>query len=236
MKQIYSLIKKGKLRLKRLHNHTFSASCHPLPLSFFSSPYITFLHSLLCVSFISPEFHIKDSYGNNQTLQRTKFLSESFLSAIVLVPSLCAILCMSHSTRLEYRWDASACVRACLHWRPLHVPFHSSFQQGTMGKWELLHHPAVMACFAAESWPASVRVFNSLPLRAHTHTHLSSTHFLFHTVVYKACCSQTALHHWCISNTVPVRFPPPALFFCGMKEVTGGALTHTCITSSYLGQ
>lgn len=58
---------------------------------------------------------------------------------------------------------------------------------------------------------------------------------LFHTVVYKACCSQTALHHRCVSNTVLVRFPPPALFFSGMK-VTRGELTNNCITSSYLGQ
>lgn len=47
------------------------------------------------------------------------------------------------------------CVRACLHWRPLHVPLHSSFQQSTMGKQELLHHLAALVCFVAESWPIS---------------------------------------------------------------------------------
>lgn len=115
------------------------------------------------------------------------------------------------------RVRAWVCACVCLHWRPLWL--HSSFQQSTMGNWELLHHLVVLVYFVAESWPIS---------SASSSHSISTTHTLC-SLLYsddKACQSQTLLHRWCISNTRLCSFPPPALVSSGMK-VRGAQTFHT---------
>lgn len=125
-------------------------------------------------------------------------------------------------------------VRTCLHWRPLHVPLHSSFQQRTMGKRELLHHLAALVCFVAESWPVSLSVCFQSIFTTHTHTPPPHHPFLFHTVVTK----HATVRLYYITDAFPtlccvlflLPFSPE-----GWKSQED-RLMNSCITPSYLGQ
>lgn len=94
---------------------------------------------------------------------------------------------------------------------------------------ELLHHPAAaMACFAAESWPASARVSSIHFYCAHARARMHST-FLLCSVSYSG--SQSVLQSDCItspciSNTVPALFTPPAPFLLRDENHKSGADKH----------
>lgn len=138
---------------------------------------------------------------------------------------------MNHSTWLEYRWNASACGRVRLHWRPLRVRLHSSFQQSTMGNWELLHHLAVLVCFVAESWPVSLLSLPpSFSLCLHLHFLLLTLFALFYTAMTKH--AKVKLYYITDASPTLVLLPPLGWKSRGDRRFT----LRSCITPSYLGQ
>lgn len=141
---------------------------------------------------------------------------------------------MNHSTWSEYRWNASACVRVRLHWRPLRVWLHSSFQQSTMGNWELLHHLAVLVCFVAESWPVSLLSLSLPPslcvfISIFYYSHSSFSFIQWWQSTPKSNCITSRMH---LQHEALVLLPPP-----GWKSQEDRRFTlRSCITPSYLGQ
>lgn len=76
---------------------------------------------------------------------------------------------------------------------------HSSFQQSTMGNWELLHHLAGFVCFVAESWPVSLCFsLPSLPVFIWLNFYYTYSLFSLLCSDNKTRQSQTGLPHWCI--------------------------------------
>lgn len=134
-------------------------------------------------------------------------------------------LCMNHSAWLEYRWNASECVCARVFIDALSMSdFHSSFQQSTMGNWELLHH---LCCFGMLCSRKLARLA-SLSLSVFISLHFYYTHSLLSFIQWWQSMPKsnriTSLVHF--QHEALFLFPPPALVSSGDESHRRTDVSH----------